>query len=283
MLVLAAALAIAPDVIRLWTGDAPGALGKSDNDVPTITMFQPEHPCGSAVVVCPGGAYMMLADHEGSGYAKFLNRLGVTAFVLKYRLGSNGYRYPVELEDVQRAIRTVRTRAKEWKLDPKRVGVMGSSAGGHLTSMSLTHFDSGKKNAPDPIDRAGCRPDFGILCYAVISMGPKGHQGSKDSLLGTSPSPQLVEETSSEKQVTKQTPPCFIWHTADDPVVPVANSEMFAEALQKAGVPYELHIYPHGAHGLGLGGDPSSNSLLPWTGELVRWMQKHKWAGPLEG
>lgn len=283
MVALVAALAIGSDPMRLWPGDAPGALGTADKDIPTLTPFVPAHPCGSAVVVCPGGGYEGLADHEGSAYALFLNRMGVTAFVLKYRLGSGGYRYPVELEDVQRAIRTVRFDAKKWKIDPKRIGVMGSSAGGHLTSMAVTKFDPGDRHAKDLIDRVSSRPDFGILCYAVISMGPTGHAGSRHALLGDNPARSLVDETSSEKQVKADTPPCFIWHTQDDPVVPVANSEAFATALQDKGVPYELHLYPHGAHGLGLGGPPSSNALLPWTKELTRWMVKRKWAHALEG
>lgn len=283
MLALAACFVVAPEVIRLWSGDAPGATGKANHDIPTLTVFAPAKPCGSAVVVCPGGAYGMLADHEGSGYALFLNRIGVTAFVLKYRLGSNGYRYPVELWDVQRAIRTVRFRAKEWKIDPRKVGVMGSSAGGHLASMALTQFDGGNRKAPDPIDRFSSRPDFGVLCYAVITMGPAGHAGSRENLLGKEPPQALIDQNSSEKRVTNQTPPCFIWHTKDDPVVPVSNSEAFASALQGVGVSYELHLYPHGAHGLGLGGAPTSNALLPWTVELVKWMKRNKWAHDLDG
>ncbi|HTQ09992.1 MAG TPA: alpha/beta hydrolase [Fimbriimonadaceae bacterium] len=283
MLTALATLAIAPEVLRLWTGDAPGALGTADHDIPTLTVYPAAKPYGSAIVVCPGGGYAGLADHEGSAYALFLNRMGITAFVLKYRLGSNGYRYPVELEDVQRAIRMVRSEAKERKIDPRKIGVMGSSAGGHLASMAMTHFDNGNRHAPDPIDRFGCRPDFGILCYAVISMGPIGHAGSRDNLLGPNPPQTLIDETSSEKQVTKDTPPCFIWHTQDDPVVPVANSEAFADALQKAGVPYELHLYPHGNHGLGLGGPPDSNSLLPWTTELAKWLKRNKWGRALDG
>ena len=281
VIVVAAALLIAPQVLRLWPNDAPGSLGRQDQDVPTLTVFPAEHPCGSAVVICPGGGYAGLADHEGGAYAFFLNRMGVTAFVLKYRLGSNGYRYPVELEDVQRAIRMVRSGAKQWKLDPRKIGVMGSSAGGHLASMAVTHYDNGSRRATDPIDRIGCRPDFGILCYAVISMGPIGHSGSRDNLLGPNPSQALIEETSSELHVSRETPPCFIWHTQDDPVVPVANSEAFATALQKNGVPYELHLYTHGAHGLGLGGSPESDSLLPWTNALVKWLKRNHWGTDL--
>src|SRR5262245_25245669 len=189
------------DSFPLWPEGAPGALGKSSNDIPTLTVFLPpaDKASGAAIVVCPGGGYGGLAPHEGADYALFLNQQGVTAFVLRYRLGSQGYRHPRMLEDAQRAIRTVRARAAEWKIDPKRVGIMGSSAGGHLASTALTHFDAGSSNDPDPIERQSSRPDVGILCYAVITMGPNTHQGSKNNLLGKEPSPGLVELLSNEK------------------------------------------------------------------------------------
>ena len=167
-----------------------------------------------------------------------LNECGIAGFVLKYRLGSAGYRHPVMLQDAARAVRLVRARAGEWKLDPKRIGIMGSSAGGHLASTLLTHFDAGKPDAADPIERQSSRPDLGILCYAVITMvGPFTHQGSKHNLLGKDPSPELARELSNDLQVTKETPPCFIWSTYEDNAVPVENSLQFAEALRKAGVP----------------------------------------------
>jgi acetyl esterase/lipase len=207
-------------------------------------------------------------------YARFLNEQGIAGFVLKYRLGSSGYRHPVMLQDAARAVRTVRAQAAQWKLDPNRIGIMGSSAGGHLASTLLTHFDAGKSDAADPIERQSSRPYLGILCYAVITMGQFTHEGSKHNLLGNDPSPELVRNLSNELQVTKDTPPCFVWHTWEDGAVPVENSLHFAEALRKAGVPFDLHIYQKGGHGLGLGSrewDPGKRH--PWTQDLVVWLE----------
>lgn len=260
----------------LWPDGAPGALGKEDKDTPTLTVYLPEEgtATGAAVVICPGGGYGGLANHEGEHYARFLNEQGIAGFVLKYRLGSAGYRHPVMLNDAARAIRTVRARAAEWKVDPKRIGIMGSSAGGHLASTALTHFDAGKADAEDVIERQSSRPDLGILCYAVITMGKYTHQGSKRNLLGQNPAEELVHNLSNELQVTSETPPCFIWHTWEDKAVPVENSLQFAEAMQKAGVPFDLHIYQKGQHGIGLGSgqwDPSKRH--PWTADLVYWLK----------
>ena len=211
------------------------------------------------MVICPGGGYNHLAPHEGKNYALWLNQHGVTCFVLKYRLGSNGYRHPAMLRDAARAMRLVRARAADWKIDPKRVGIMGSSAGGHLASTLMTHFDLGNTNATDPIERQSSRPDIGILCYPVITMGEYAHQGSKTNLLGINPSPELVRLLSNELQVTTNTPPCFIWQTFEDKTVSVENSLMFAEALRKNNVPFDLHIYQKGRHGLGLEADDASS------------------------
>jgi len=261
----------------LWTGDAPGALGKQDKDIPTLTPYFAESAkaTGAAIVICPGGGYGGLANHEGDHYARWLNESGIAGFVLKYRLGSAGYRHPVMLQDAARAVRTIRARAGEWKLDPKRVGIMGSSAGGHLSSTLLTHFDAGKPDAADPIDRESSRPDLGILCYPVVTLvGPFAHAGSRKNLLGTNPPPELVRELSNDLQVTKDTPPCFIWHTYEDGGVPVENSLQFAEALRKAGVPFDLHVYQKGPHGLGLGTrDWNPDKRLPWTGDCVYWLK----------
>lgn len=260
----------------LWPNGAPGALGTADKDIPTLTPYWPDpsKATGAAIVICPGGGYGGLARHEGVDYARFLNEQGIAGFVLKYRLGSAGYRHPVMLEDAARALRTVRANAAEWHVDPHRIGIIGSSAGGHLASTLLTHFDAGQPDAPDPIDRQSSRPDLGILCYAVITMGEYTHQGSKHNLLGNNPSPELVKNLSNELQVTKETPPCFIWHTWEDNVVPVENSLQFAEALRKAGVHFDLHIYEKGGHGMGLGSsqwDPAHRH--PWTADLVYWLK----------
>lgn len=265
------------DVISLWTGDAPGAQGTSDADIPTLTVYCPEADKGNgaSVVVCPGGGYGGLAAHEGKPVAEWLNHIGVTGFVLKYRLGPR-YHHPVMMEDVNRAIRTVRAHAADWKLDPDRIGVLGFSAGGHLASTAVTHFDAGNADAEDPIDRVSSRPDFGVLIYPVITMtGPYAHQGSRRNLLGDSPSQDLIDLLSNEKQVTEKTPPCFLVHSSTDEAVPFQNSVMFAEALHKHHVPVELHVFDHGPHGFGLGGkDPV---LSQWPGLCAGWMEYHGW------
>lgn len=262
--------------IALWPNQAPGALGSADKDIPTLTPFLPDpaKASGAAIVVCPGGGYGGLAAHEGRDYALWLNQQGVAAFVLKYRLGSNGYRHPAMLNDVSRAIRLVRSKAGEWNVETKRVGVMGSSAGGHLASTVVTHFDTGKPDASDPVERQSSRPDLGILCYPVISLGQFTHQGSKNNLLGKDPSEELVRLLSNELQVTKETPPCFVWHTWEDTAVPVENSLLFAEALRKAGVPFDLHIYQKGRHGIGLNDKPPFANAHPWAADCVFWLKE---------
>jgi acetyl esterase/lipase len=273
---LATVLHAAPlDPVPLWPNGAPGALGTNEWDVPTLTAFLPplEKATGAAIVICPGGGYGGLAPHEGQGYAEWLADHGVAGIVLKYRLGSKGYRHPAMLNDAARAIRLTRAKAAEWKIDPKRVGVMGSSAGGHLASTILTHFDGGTPGDPDPVEQFSSRPDIGILCYPVITMGPNTHGGSKKNLLGDNPPPELVELLSNEKQVTKDTPPCFLFHTWEDKAVKVENSMAFAEALRKAGVPFDLHIYQKGGHGMGLGPDRAKGILHPWSDDCLYWLK----------
>lgn len=264
--------------VRLWPGAAPGALGTADTDIPTLTPYLPDPALatGAALVICPGGGYWDLAmDHEGKAYALWLNQSGVAAFVLKYRLGSHGYRHPVMLEDAARAVRLIRFRAVEWKVDPKRLGIMGSSAGGHLASTLLTHFDSGNPASTDPIERQSSRPDLGVLCYAVISMLPPNvHEGSRQNLLGEHPTPALLNSLSSERQVTPQTPPCFLWATGEDTGVIAENTLDFAAALRRNGVPFDLHVYQHGGHGIGMGDDtPPFRNVLPWTTDLLFWLK----------
>ena len=262
--------------IPLWPNGAPGALGNSSNDIPTLTPYLPDptNATGAAMVICPGGGYQHLAPHEGNDYALWLNQHGVTCFVLKYRLGSNGYRHPAMLQDGARAVRLVRARAGDWKIDPKRVGIMGSSAGGHLASTLMTHFDFGDTNSDDPVERQSSRPDLGILCYPVITMGEFAHKGSKNFLLGTNPPPELVKLLSNELQVTTNTPPCFIWQTFEDKTVPVENSLLFAEALRKNHVPFDLHIYQKGRHGLGLDDKPPFAHPHPWAGDCLFWLKQ---------
>src|SRR5215469_3863194 len=274
--VLAASLAAqpqAPKPIPLWADGAPGALGAADEDTPTITPYPAPtaRAVGTAVIVCPGGGYLHLSmEKEGSDVARWWNSLGVTAFVLKYRLGPK-YHHPIELGDAQRAIRTVRARAAEWGVRQDHIGIMGFSAGGHLTSSAGTHFDAGKSDAADAIDRQSSRPDFLVLGYPVISFTQNVHQGSKRALLGDNPDPKLVENLSNELQVTAQTPPTFLFHTSNDQTVPVENSVMFYLALRKAGVPAEMHIYENGPHGVGLA--PTDEALSSWPARLADWMR----------
>ena len=262
-----------PEPIPLWANGAPGAKGDAPEDVPSVQLYQPpaDKASGAAIVVCPGGGYGHLARHEGHDIAVWLNGLGVTAVVLKYRLGPK-YQHPAMMQDALRAIRYTRSKASEWKIDPNRVGVMGFSAGGHLASTAATQFNVGDPNASDPVEKLSSRPDLSILCYPVVTMtDPFAHKGSRRNLLGENPPAQLIDLMSSEKQVTDQTPPTFLFHTADDPVVPVENSLMFALALRKKKVPYELHVYEHGRHGVGLAlDDPALNT---WPRLLENWLR----------
>jgi len=259
----------------LWPKGAPGAVGEEERDKPSITPFlaPPDKATGAACIVCPGGGYgNLMTTYEGDDVARWLNGIGIHGFVLRYRVGPR-YNHPSPMLDVQRAIRTVRARAAEWKVDPARIGVMGFSAGGHLTSTAVTHFDDGKADAEDPIEKAGCRPDFGILVYPVIALDkPYTHQGSKKNLLGDKVNDAaLVEDLSCEKRVTDKTPPCFLFHTTADTGVPPENSIDFYLALRKVKVPAELHIYERGPHGIGLGNDKFPE-LKSWPERLSAWM-----------
>jgi acetyl esterase/lipase len=264
----------------LWPEGAPGALGHAAKDIPTLTVFLPDKTRAPmpAMIVCPGGGYSHLAKHEGDLYARWLNSNGIAAFVLKYRLGdTNGYHYPAMFQDASRAMRIVRARAGEWGIDPKHIGMIGSSAGGHLASLLATKFDAGDPSATDPVERASSRPDVVVLCYPAITMDDRfRHTGSKTNLLGPHPAPGLAEELSTEKHVRTNTPPCFIWATADDQTVPVENSLLFAQALRTARVPVELHIYESGKHGQGLGSHEwEPEKFLPWTRECTAWLRRH--------
>ena len=264
-----------PKTIPLWPDGVPGSKGNDPNlDTPTLTVYLPskEMATGAAIVVCPGGGYGALAmDHEGKQVAEWLNSIGVSAFVLKYRLGPR-YRHPAPLQDAGRAIRTVRGRSKEWDVDPKRVAILGFSAGGHLASTSGTHFDGGKPDATDPIERESSRPDRMILAYPVIAMATEfTHRGSNGNLLGRDPPAELVNSLSNETQVARNTPPTFMVHTNEDNGVPPENSLLFAMALRKAKVPLELHIFEKGRHGLGLGGDEPS--FRAWPKLCETWLK----------
>jgi acetyl esterase/lipase len=260
----------------LWPDGAPHQKGNAPHkDIPVISIYQPESGKrnGTALVICPGGGYGGLATgHEGQAIGEWMASLGVTGVVLEYRMSRGGYRHPVPLLDAQRAIRTVRHRAKDLQVDPTRIGILGFSAGGHLASTAGTHFDAGNPDAKDPVDRESCRPDYMVLCYPVIAFDePFTHRGSQNNLLGKEAPKELVDSLSNEKQVTKDTPPTFLFHTDEDTGVPPENSVAFYLALRRAKVPAEMHIFRKGGHGLGMAQN------IPGTGEWPRmcelWMQ----------
>lgn len=287
IVLLAQQLPTAPTPIPLWPNGAPGALGTAPKDIPTLTIYAPDpgKATGAAFVICPGGGYGGLAPHEGEGYAVWFAEHGITGIVLKYRLATGGYHHPAMIEDAARALRTVRANAAAWKIDPDRIGIIGSSAGGHLAATLLTHFDAGKSDSPDPVERQSCRPDLGVLCYAVITMGPDTQSGTHDNLIGKNPSPELVEDLSNEKHVTTDTPPCFIWHSYEDRTVKVINALDFASALLAHHVPFELHIYEKGTHGEGLSKGLPPGEHYRWADDLLAWLGERRWlshedAGP---
>jgi len=263
---------------KLWPEGAPGQREfnpankgeKPEDNIPSVDVFMAEKPTGASIVVCPGGGYGGLASHEGPAVGEWLAKNGVTAFVLRYRLGSRGYHHPIEMGDATRAVRFVRAYAKDWNLDPQRIGIMGFSAGGHLAATVSTHYDAGKADAADPIERASSRPDLSILIYPVITMGPTGHGGSRQNLLGKEKAndKDLIELLSNEKHVDAKTPPAFLVHGIDDKAVPVSNSDSYVEALKKAGVEVQYVRPEKGPHGFGLKDF--------WTPQAVEWLRKMK-------
>ena len=267
------------ETIRLWQGDAPDARGAAEHDVPVMTWWPAQTTTPTAaLVICPGGGYGVLADHEGSDYARWLTSRGISCFVLRYRLGSQGYRHPVMLGDVSRAIRLVRHDHERLGIDPARVGVVGSSAGGHLALTACIHGTDGDPAAADAVDRQPSRPALGVLCYPVVSMLPeKTHGGSRKNLLGDAPDENLVRELSGELAAHDSMPPLFIWHTFEDAAVklePILDLSLRLKSLDR---PHELHVYESGPHGLGLGVRPfdASQPLHPWTVECARWLSAH--------
>ncbi len=262
----------APPVILLWPAGAPLAQGTSPEDQPRITVFLPKgHKTQTAVVVCPGGGYGMLAvDHEGKQIAQWLNNLGIAAFMLEYRLGPK-YHHPSQLLDAQRAIRYVRSHAEEYHLDSRRIGIWGFSAGGHLAAMAGTMFDAGDAAAKDPIDRVSSRPDFLILDYALTDRLGSASDYSYGNLLGKNPDAKQLAEVTPVLHVTHETPTTFLVHSDDDEVVLPQNSINFYLALKKAGVPAELHIYRYGGHGYGLA--PLDPVLSSYALRLADWLR----------
>lgn len=268
-----------PKPVPLWADadKVPLTQGPDDLDIPTLTAYLPAaNPTHTAVVIAPGGGYAMLAtEKEGVEVARWLNARGVAAFVLKYRLGPK-YHYPAQLDDAQRAVRTVRAEANAIGIDPQHIGMWGFSAGGHLTAATGTLFDAGDAASTDPIERASSRPDFLVLAYPVITMDESfTHAGSRLNLLGEHPDPALVDKLSAEKQVTARTPPTFLFATSDDGVVPVKNSVVFYNALLGARVPAEMHLFQHGPHGTGLA--QSYPQLKVWPALVATWMRANGW------
>jgi acetyl esterase/lipase len=263
---------IEPERLKLWDGRAPQGDGTFETADAFVTVHKPEKPNGAAVVICPGGGYGgLVTGAEGHGIAAWLNKHGITGVVLEYRLPKG--RPFVPLLDAQRAIRTVRANAKAWGIDPAKVGIMGFSAGGHLASTAGTHFDGGDPKAADPVERQSSRPDFMVLVYPVVSMGEKGHAGSRRNLLGANPDGKLVRLFSNEAQVTDKTPPAFLAHAKDDTVVVPENSKVFYDALRADKVPAEYLELASGGHGLNGYKGPMWDA---WQARSLAWLAEQK-------
>jgi len=290
----APAPAAAGQVIELWPEGVPLRIANApaehieDNriynvNVPTLARFSPPRgkANGTAAIICPGGGYQRLAvDKEGSEMQRWLNGVGVTAFILKYRVAP--YQHPAPLLDVLRAVRLVRSRAAEWGVDPRRIGVFGSSAGGHLAVSAATLYAAPEGKTGAALDKVSGRPDFIVVTYPVVSMRPPmAHGGSRKNLLGDHPSEDLVNHLSVDKQVTRDTPPAFIVHTQEDQSVPVENSLLLYQALRAAAVPVEMHLYVHGPHGFGL--KPGLGPTSDWPRRCEEWMRSQGWLPPLPG
>lgn len=273
-----------PATIPLWPEGVPGARAGLEPEryvdgrisrvsEPTLTVYPPavDRANGSAVIICPGGGYERLAiEREGEQYARWLSSLGVTAFVLKYRMREFGH--PAPLQDVLRAVRLVRSQAAQYKISPERIGVMGSSAGGHLAASAGTLFDHPLGRTGAQLDAVSARPDFLVLMYPVIALdGPAAHIGSRNALLGTSPSAADVELMSVARQVTARTPPTLLIHTQADAAVPVENSILFYQALTRAKVPAELYLFERGEHGMGM--RPGLGTASAWPRRAEEWLQ----------
>ena len=271
--------------VRLWPGDAPESKGKACEDTPTLTIFEPRggNGNGSAVVILPGGAYVNLAAiHEGREVADWFTQLGFRAFVLSYRLSSNCYLLPVPLLDARRAIETVRARALDYHIDPNRIVVIGFSAGGHLAALAATQPASGNPEADDPIDRVSSRPDYLVLGYPWIGAisSDTSHLSYCKLFNVMDRCEELRAAYSPDLFVTKDTPPTFLFHTFNDQTVPVEQGLRFYEALVRAGVPSEMHIFANGPHGVGLGG--ADAALEQWPSLLEGWLREQGLLSPVK-
>lgn len=252
----------------LWGEKIPYWRAEYGEFEPEITSY-PVEGADSAVIVCPGGGYGMRADHEGSTIAKWLNSIGIYAFVLDYRV--EPYKHPAPIADAMRAVRYVRWHAKEWGIDAHKIAVMGFSAGGHLAGSVSVHYNQPIYEPQDEIDTVSARPDASILCYPVIDMFEYRHDGSRRNLIGENPLHADKELMSLYNHVTSDTPPAFLWHTSSDAAVPVENSLLYANALSKVQVPFEMHIYPVGRHGLGLA--PEEPHVAQWAESCEQWLK----------
>ena len=270
LLVPLAAMQAADTPIHIWPQGAPGALGATEKDRPTLTPYLRDNPSGAAMLIIPGGGYGRIYEGQAEPFALWLNEQGIAAFVLRYRLGTSGYRYPSQLQDAVEAMRQIREQAAKWKIDPHRIGAMGFSAGGHLLTTLLNRPEDGEVPGVDATRRVSPRPDIAVVCYPVISMIAKPHQNSLKNLIGDAPGEELPVKTSSERQVRPGLPPVFLWQTNEDKVVSVEHSLLYAAALREHGIPHELHIYQHGKHGTGLIGTGH-----PWFGDLLFWLRAH--------
>jgi len=274
----AAAQPAAPDTVRLWPDGAPGAVGTAPADRPTLTVHRPpaERATGTGVVICPGGGYTALATNkEGHEVAQWFNSLGITAFVLKYRLGPR-YHHPAQIRDAQRALRHVRAEAEAYGIAPNRLGIMGFSAGGHLAATTATLFDRSFGAPQDSLRAYSARPDLLILAYPVISLTDTfTHEGSRQNLLGDDPGPERLQLLSPDQQVSARTPPTFLFSTDADTGVPPENSVAFYRALRDADVPAELHVYERGPHGVGMAA--GDYALSSWMDRLADWLVLHGW------
>lgn len=257
-------------MIKLWSGEIPHNNPETDF-VPYIT----EYPSNSdgAVIIFAGGGYGFRADHEGEGYAKWLQSIGITSFVVDYRVAP--YKHPAQISDAMRAVRYVRHNADKYGIDKNKIAVMGSSAGGHLAGSVSVHYDKKMYEPTDEIDKESCRPDATILCYPVIDMFEYRHDGSRQNLIGERALHADKELMSLYKHVTADTPQAFIWHTSSDQAVPVENSLLYADALSKVQVPFEMHIYPLGPHGQGRA--ENIPHVAQWTKSLENWLALNDW------
>lgn len=261
------------DAFPIWESTPPFSLGKSNHDIPTLRSYLPEEPNGKSIIVAPGGGYWILADHEGNDYAEYLAMHGYTCFVLNYRLGQHGYRHPAMLFDIARAVRLVRKDAEKYSIQKNKIGVMGSSAGGHLCSTLMTHFDQGDAPDGDPNRWISSRPDFAILCYAVVEIDPELGGWKAENLVGKDPSKATLKELSANRSLRENSPPAFLWHTAEDKGVPAYHSLRLADALIAKGIPCECHVYEKGQHGIGLQSKAPYENVHPWGPALLRWLE----------